>query len=604
MLKNSIRQMLRTPVRTVLFCLLAAACGGLVVLGLDLLHVSRNTQAEAEKAFVTLGMVEQKPDSQAMVEEWDPRSQAYVQYSKKKYDKILPDALLDIEGLPYIYKPKHQPYYVAYTGNYVVRNTHSEVDESWLGMEGKVMVAEVEILEDCVPDHPVQVQVKKSLYGKRSEKNTGKIWYWDYDNPKPNRLYAGKTYVMAIYAGPEVEYLVDRAEDLERYAYAKGEIWLPWTDNGGRQYNKEGEKLTEEGFDASHYSLITEDFYQTDVGKRWRNLVRGFEMLDYSIPVVPTDDTRLLMYFHEGNAQLVEGRDITEEEYGTGEKVCLLEQEFAQNNQYKVGDRIRFPLYCADYRWAACRHYTKGLQSTSLEALINANGELYEPFEDSEYEIVGIYRAVQSGSSTGFDAPKNGVIIPSSSVRNNDEEHIVDYGWMRPENTVFQIENGSVEEFIEIWSKKGTDQLEITFSSNGYEELEQSFQNMRRMSILLLGVGAGLAALLLFFFSYLFVVKQKERIALERSLGMTKRQCRISVLSGILLVVLVGGILGCTIGAVLAEKISNTDQMNWLIPSCIVMVLLSVTWFLAGAMIGQILQKEPIELLADMKREI
>ena len=54
----------------------------------------------------------------------------------------------------------------------------------------------------------------------------------------------------------------------------------------------------------------------------------------------------------------------------------------------------------------------------------------------------------------------------------------------------------------------------------------------RDMSQLLL-VGGVLAALaILALLLYFFVVKEKKRTAIERSLGMSKRQCRVSLLAG------------------------------------------------------------------------
>ena len=67
-MKNSLKQLLRTPMKTCLFFLLMTAATALLVLGAELWQ---NTQAKidaAEGLFVTLGTVEQLPDYEAPVD--------------------------------------------------------------------------------------------------------------------------------------------------------------------------------------------------------------------------------------------------------------------------------------------------------------------------------------------------------------------------------------------------------------------------------------------------------------------------------------------------------------------------------------------------------
>ena len=68
----------------------------------------------------------------------------------------------------------------------------------------------------------------------------------------------------------------------------------------------------------------------------------------------------------------------------------------------------------------------------------------------------------------------------------------------------------------------------------------------------------GIVVLLLYF----FIVKQKKRTAIERSLGMSKAQCRISLMAGILVLALIASIIGVSIGAGLLQSdlMTNTAQ--------------------------------------------
>lgn len=631
MLKNSIRQMLRTPVKMGMFLVLVGISAALLTLGVNLFYVSEKTGEETKKAFTTIGTVEQKASGVSMKKTWNPKTMEYEAYSSQKYDKIIPDSVLDIEGISYVHKPKHQPFYMAYTGDYVVRNTHSEVDESWWGIGADSVIVEVTPFEDCVPDHPVKLHFKKTLYGNITDRMLSWVWFWDYENPDPKPLKAGKTYIMALYMDSQLEYM--GILDKEKYPKVSA-VWVPWLDNQGSQYKKDGTQIEDEEHDGRFYDEVTHGFYETKEGRRWLNIIKGFRIADYSIPVTPTDSTKLLMYFYNGNAGILKGRDITKKEYESGKKVCLIDSKFAANNQLAPGDKLRLPLYYANYSKPACLYYPLWAEKTVAEKIINSDGELYDVFEDGEYEIVGIYQVTGGlDSYTGFEAAKNGVIIPAASVKSSDENNILDYAPMKEYNTIFQIENGTIDEFWKVWNENGTDELEITFYDNGYEGLKQSFENTRRMSFILLGAGVGSALFILTFFCHIFVAKQGIRIALERTLGVTKRQCRMSIIGGILLVVLIGGMMGSAAGAVCtnelsrhldykdkylqtfsankiakdemqtADSILKEKYMNVILPAASGGMLIIMSFGIAYAMEERNLKKEPLKLLAKMKQE-
>lgn len=631
-MKNSIRQLWRTPVKAVLFFLLIGGAVFLLTMGANLFYVSSKTREAAEGAFSTIGTVEQKVSSTSKEKYWDPATQDYAYYSNKMYDAPISDEVLDLEGIPYVHKPKQRPFYSAFKEGYVVRDTHSEVDESWLGIGGDSVIVEVEPFEDCIPDHPVKLHFKKTLYGKITDRMLNQIWFWDYTNPEPQPLYAGKTYLMSIYNNVSLEYqgLVDKA----KYPNVSA-VWTPWIDIRSYQYTKDGTEIDDSQHENQFYSEVTDGFYETAEGKRWLNMVEGFQIADYSIPVIPTDATNLLMYFYNQDAGIVEGRDITDDEYRKGKRVCLVQEEFAINNHLEIGDKLELPLYYADYSGSASLSYPMWSMQTGAVKLINAEGELYAPFWDEEYEVVGIYQ-VYAGTDTytGHEAAKNGVIIPAESVTESDENNILGYAPMKDYNTVFQLENGRIDAFWDVWNKQGSSQLKITFYDKGYSALEQSFQNTRKMSTILLSAGVGTTILILLFFCHMFIAKQKLRTAVERSLGMTKKQCRTSLLSGMLVTAAIGCAAGAGIGALLTgtaaksleksttyssmystgkaviEEIAASPEVltgglvRFAIPVAAAAAVLAMAWLTAYIMVSGNLREEPMELLAKMKNDI
>ncbi len=628
-IKNSIRQMCRTPLKTLMFLGLIAISGLLVTLGVNLFYISEKTREAAEGAFVTVGTVEQKESAVSRRKYWDYETQQYEYSSVPVYDSIIPDSVLNLEGISYIHEPKHRPYYMAHKDGYVVRNTHSEVDEAWMGAAGNNVIVEVSPFEDCVPDHPVKLHYNKTLFGKITDRMLSFIWFWDYTTPEPPMLYADKTYIMSLEMNVSLEYreIIDK----EKYPEVTT-VWTPWMDIQGSQYKKDGTEVPDEDHEGVYYEEVTDGFYDTKEGKRWLNLIEGFQISDYGIPVIPTDATKLLPYFNNGDAGISDGRDISEEEYAEGKKVCLIQAGFAKNNKLAVGDKLELPLYYADYRLSAGRVYHIGW-TTQGTKMINADGEVYRPFSSEEYEVVGIYQVSGGqGSYTGYEAAENGVVVPGSSITASDEDHILDFGPMKGYTTLFQLENGTTDEFWEIVGENEVAGLEINIEDGGYTTLENNFQNTRKMALILLAAGTGAAALILIFFCYMFIAKQKLRTAIERTMGMTKRQCRASLLGGILAISFLGVIAGCAAGAAFTGKMAGRlehrteyssmfssnqaavenqepliqilqeNHMDIVLPIATGVVIFAAAGAIASVMVQRNLREEPLRLLAEMKR--
>lgn len=264
------------------------------------------------------------------------------------------------------------------------------------------------------------------------------------------------------------------------------------------------------------------------------------------------------MSFYNGQSYLCEGRNISEEEYTNGSKVCLAPKSFMENNSLSLGDRIKVQLLYTDTRNSAGRKFWLDGGINFYGGLVDAAGNPLEVFEASEYTVVGIYDVTVTGEDSIFDPGADELIIPMASIETKSE-NLVSCGPMTNTTSSFRIPNGSVDKFLENWAKYSTDKLEFTFYDMGYSRLKAGIDNMKQISLLLLAVGVALTVLLLFFFSHLFITKQAQRTAIERSLGMRPAQCRWSLLSGFLLLILAGSIAGSLAGVRFAENISAVN---------------------------------------------
>ena len=121
-------------------------------------------------------------------------------------------------------------------------------------------------------------------------------------------------------------------------------------------------------------------------------------------------------------------------------------------------------------------------------------------------------------------------------MRASDEKNILQYGPMLQGPTSFQILNGTIAEFQEAFQKtEYANFLKIQFDDNGYEQVRKELEKVRQTALLLCSTGLLASGAVVFLLVYFFVIKQKRRTAIERSLGMSKKQCRGSLLYGIVL---------------------------------------------------------------------
>ncbi len=530
-IRNSIRQIMRTRVRTILFLLLLIIASALSTVGINLWQISSSNTKAFEEVFTTIGTVEQNKSILRKIEEWDAIEQRTRYYYVGGYNAPIPVSVLNFEGANYIHQPEKRPFYGAYVPGYQLLPPEAR----W-GMD--VIIVEFTVNEDCIPDHEIEINIEKQIYS-RYPINIDTIWFCDRFNRNPEPLYAGRTYIMAMYN------TLERLSDTEFRS-----VFTPSDMLGSIQYTKDGELLKDDA-QGVLYEEVTDGFYETERGKRWLTLAECIELPSNTIPVTATNSTKLLIPFYNGAAYVQEGSDISEDQYRNGDLVCLVSSSFARMNNLSVGDKIKLPLYYANYRSSAGRAYGQSEMWFGFN-LLNAKGDVYPIFFEEEYTIVGLYLSI-GGNSSGYTMAKNEVIIPTKSIKASDKDNIVAYGPMMGYTTSFQIPNGTMEEYMEAFQKLGIDELKVTLYDKGYSKLKAGLDNIKNMSVILCAAGVIATLLILAFFCNLFITKQKKRTAIERSLGMSKWKCTQSMISGLLLIVLIGSLIGSMTGFLLTK---------------------------------------------------
>lgn len=525
-MKNSLKQIFRTPVKTGLFCIIFTFGTLIFSVGLNLwLEISEKIKT-ADETFVTIGTVEQKEQSTTIEQRWDAGLKDYLYQETEVYGDFLTPEILNSLDLEYISPPRQRPYFGAGSPNILTGGETTQ--ESITGLS----LVEIRALEDRVPKEPVPVEVVRVLYGTNSL--LGKtIHFCDHRTRLPELLEAGKTYMTVIGMNP---INVDKHE-----GFTGGMEYMPL-----RIYENQ----------ARLWYEVTDDFYKTEEGKRWENIAGVMEAChEKMVPVTPVSDLQLLRPFHDGDAVLVEGREIAPSEYESGAKVCLVPQKFAKLNGLQEGDRFPLQFYFADYKYPLCEaaYPEGGLSSLALDA----DGNVLDAFQESEYEIIGIYSYPVTLTSDPYAFGSSQIFVPEKSISENFGDHVTEHGPMQAYNTSFRIKNGFAGRFMEEFSRlPESSLLEIEFDDGGYETFSSKMKNTRIVAGVLFFAGLALLFATIAFLMYFMILKQRRRTAVEQALGMTRRQCKMSLLGGILLLTVICG----TIGAAAGMKMNRVVQ--------------------------------------------
>jgi len=539
--KYSIKHLLHTPVKVLLFSLSILLCTVILIIGLLLwLETDRKIQA-VEAQFTTIGMVEQRPDVVELGDTWDAGLGGYTHFSNAQYHSVVSLDVLKREGLDYVCSPEKRPYYGAYMEEYNLS----------VQLGAGAALIEFSPEEDCVPDHPVPVEVKRVLGG--SLRVSEKVNFCDHFTNAPPRMEAGKTYIVH-------GVFVSMHPDMQQESQVE---FVPMAYPFCTQCDKDGNKVRC-GWSCSNWEEVTDDFYTSGNGRYWLAFAESYAMKEHTFAVLPTESLALLPSFHSKRAVLTEGRAISDEEFASGALVCMLSKQTALANGLHVGDTVSLPLYYANYNHSPGMEFGTGGGSTDA-SLLNSEGEIYPVFWRADYQIVGLYQdtAASTQPSEESDIGRDLFIIPQKSVGASDEHNIVDYGPMRMFTTSFQIPNGTAAEFEEaLQAYPESSFLDIRYDDNGYEQVHGRLKNTQTAALLLIIGGVCASCVVLSLMLYFFIAKQKKRTVIERALGMTKRQCRVSLISGLMVVVLIASAAGSLVSTFFASQIDTWTQQE------------------------------------------
>lgn len=549
-MRNSIKQLIRTPVKLLIFFLLLALCTLLLMFSSCMMAETSQRIATIEKEFTTLGSVEQPPVASKVNVKYN-ECLGNITKTQDIYSPVIPIDVLNYEGADYLTPPENRPTYFAYL---------PEMNHANLGTGRGLHVFVFSPLESRTTFDPVEAEVVKIL-----NTNLG------YSAADGAQLSEGEIVTVCRCGGADEDGKFSPMEAGKQYVgaffmsacsvHGCAEYMLRDAPSS-TQYDKNGNELESNIFPENRRRVeeVDENFWEPggsgEAWSAWANLQNEQEHL---FCVKPTNGLQMLPLFQEHRAQMVDGREITPEEFESGARVCMVSRTLAGKNLLKVGDKIPLSLLYSLY---GCNQ--NNYQWMDFEfSPFNAQGKTYQPFWEADYEIVGIYDAYNPAESYNQgELPEEMFLVPEKSVGASDENNIVYFAPMYRYDSTFQIPNGTIAEFDQALRSAvpETKDLQISYQDNGYSEIAESLNSVRTSAIFLLIVGIFATVTVIVLLLYFFVAKQKKRTAIERSLGMTKHQCRTSLIGALALLTVIASAVGSISASFLLTKANPLDR--------------------------------------------
>lgn len=541
MIFNGIGQMFRKPLRLLLFLALIFVAVIFLVLGINIFSSTSRHIEEINKTFRTIGVIEQKPTGFSEVKEYDAVLDSYSYISNVTYGDSVPLKSFNFDGANYIYPPENRPFYYAKSPEYVKTWNYSVDNNQSILLEYKVL----ETYEGVVP---VKAEVTRVLSGPYNQGDI--IWVCQHNVEDPVVMEVGKTYV----SGMMDDYNDIFLEDLHKIEqYTSLRPLNPYTPLWSLQLDKEGNHISdvETGNFLKPYE-VSENFYETDDGKRIEHYGQSGSEADYYARITPITSLELLMAFYNRNVMYTSGREMTQEELDNGEAVCMIDEAHAEMNNLKVGDTITFDYVAEVYGYSLGTLVTKNTFVINYSSVIDRFGIPFEPFFKKEYKIVGIYKEYGGDTADSVNPYRLGygtVLVPKNSITASAENNMSGYSKLSPYNVSFEIPNGTSGEYMKKIFELGLDKkVNITFYDRGYENIKKGLINIRTISIVLILTGAITTLAVMLFFFFIYISKEKKRTAIERSLGVTKRRCAVSLIFAVMTIITIGTFAGVSVG--------------------------------------------------------
>lgn len=290
-----------------------------------------------------------------------------------------------------------------------------------------------------------------------------------------------------------------------------------------------------------HVSNNADSLLSSLDGIMWKAALEHIQINSHAFPVVGVEKLGYIADFARETVRIVSGRDFTQDELVSGERVCIVSETLAAQNNLSVGDSIALQYYL--YDWSS--PYQKFISDG--RGVVNPSAYFYtsttELTKEVTYTVVGFYRqdnAWITAEDNLYSFTPNTIFVPQASVSGS-----MDYGNQAFFRTLV-LKNGAIEQFQKLVVDAGYDGL-FVYYDQGYSLIADSLRVYEDTAIRALTIGIlGFCVLMTLYF-LLFPFQQKKNIIIMDALGATRKTRIYHVVGSSLCILVPGTIIGIVI---------------------------------------------------------
>ncbi|MFA7673425.1 MAG: hypothetical protein WCY62_06190 [Clostridia bacterium] len=609
MIKNCLKQNMRTPFANILMILLLSLSGIFMFLSLSIWITAQRSINEARDAFTTVAVLNESEfiqsdvarergvekstysilealykaaDASDYVEAIDTRRRCMA-YSSGCKATISRDSDGSAIEYPYIYSiivGTCISIEYEYRGSYVITSKDGSVIEeaSYIGYVAVMEIAANEsyMADDNYPYKYVRIYSDQFMSDLRDAIVVGERYVLYGQAFYPSTNSGNMTYpefkLMDLY-GTEERYMIYGNDDFS---------WVKINSNALTKLALSDEtkigkyKITDMyilGYiDYSYlpYARLesTVDYLlETENNSKWANILNEWTVTMHSVQVSLTDDLDSILLFNQDLAYLIDGRVFSEDEYKTGSKVCIISSKYAIYNGLECGDIIDLRFWFNGYKL-----YNS---TTDVYWFSEKYNEKNDFFGDAEYKVIGIYTAKNISVNSEYNIGPNIVFVPSNSMT-------IQYDVMLPEYTEIQIdkETGSYEIIMKTYISTPNSRSYIIkpgrirdfememaalglggyfyYYDQGYQNIGTVLETLGRNSLILVIISILIWVVIIAVYLILLISRHKNSVRLMILLGAKRSQILAYMIISAIFLVLISSLISGISGCLLYGKVINS----------------------------------------------
>ena len=310
----------------------------------------------------------------------------------------------------------------------------------------------------------------------------------------------------------------------------------------------------------AHLNGTAEEFLASEEGKLWRETLGNIEVNNHAFPIAGIQDLSWITAFARNKAELVQGREFSQEELDSGAKVCIISSVLAQDNGLSVGDTISPQFYNYDPHSPYQKFVEDDYNVTQPGAYFYSS---HTPIVTTEtYTIVGIYEQdvvwqAPFASATGvgeedqlYTFSPNTIFVPETSVSSD-----MAYGTQGFFYALI-LENGAMDDVKILESQAGYSSL-LSYYDQGYADMSKGLFDYAAAASLAFKTGAVVYAVIVLLFLLLYPGRETKTLMTMHSLGATRGAEIAHIFIGSFTILLAGTLLGLIGGGVLWSKLTT-----------------------------------------------